>query len=205
MKGRSRLQLWGLLLALGFGFGLLGIATFWQPESSREMAVHWQAFLAHPDGWKAWRLQSDFRACPQDQCVAWAGLQESDVARLTALAQAGQVDAVRLELILDRMPGERDIGAEDAVLCCGPLIVRQPRRFLQLSREVGLETTRVVTASQRETDEDYAGYGQELQARRRALAAVDDPGLIAWRDRDIAAIDAAIMRNSVVVDRLNAG
>src|SRR4051812_39020692 len=116
MRRRSRIQLWGLLAALALGFALLGVAAFWQPSDPRDMAMHWQAFLAQPDGLKAWRLQADLRACPQTECVAWSGLQEPDVARLTALAQAGQVDAVRLELNLNRMPSDRDVGSEDTVL-----------------------------------------------------------------------------------------
>ena len=205
MTRRSRLQLWVLLGALAAGLGLLGLAVFWQPPDPREMGLHWQAFLARPDGFAAWRLQSDFRHCPPSQCVAWAGLSEPDVARLTALARTGQPDAVRLELILNRLPGEGDIGAEDTVLCCGPVIVSQPRRFLELSRDTGLETTRVVTASQREIDQDYAGYDDELRQRRAALAGVADPSLAAWRDRDIAAIDDAMERNRLVFEKLNAG
>lgn len=193
---RSRLQLWGLLAAMGLGLGLLAFAVFWQPLNSRDMAPRWQAFLARPDGLKAWRLQGDLRACPQTQCIAHSGLQEPDVARMTALAQSGQVDAVRLELILNRMPTEEDIGAEDTVLCCGPFIRAQPSRFLQLSRDVGLTSTQVVTASQLDIDDDYAGYDRELRARRAALARVTDPGLAAWRDRDIAALDVALRKNA---------
>ena len=193
---RSRLQLWGLLAALGLGVGLVGVAWFWPPLDPRDMAMHWNAFLARPGFVKAWRLRGDLRACPQTECIAHAGLHEPDVARMTALAQAGQVDAVRLELILNRMPTEGDIGAEDTVLCCGPIIKARPRRFLQLSREVGLETTAVVTASQLDTDEDYAGYDRELRARRAALAGVTDPSLAPWRDRDLAALDEALGRNA---------
>lgn len=199
-RRRSRLQLWALLAAMAFAFGLLGFATIWQPPNHREMGLHWQAFLTHPDGWRAHILEGDFKACPQNDCVAWAGLQERDVARMTALAQSGQPDAVRLELRLNGMPGENDIGAEDTVLCCGPMIRTQPRRFLRLSREAGLTSTGVVTASQLETDEDYAGYDRELRARRAALAGVGDPALTAWRDRDLAALDAAVKRNAT---RLN--
>lgn len=204
MPRRSRVQLWALLAAMGVGLGLLGVAVFWQPPDPRDMALHWQAFLTHPGWLAALRLESDFRACPQDECVAASGLHEPDVARMTALAQAGQVDAVRLELILNRMPSQGDIGAEDTVLCCGGIIKSQPRRFLQLSRDVGLTSTQVVTASQMEIDEDYAGYDAELRARRRALAGVDDPSLAAWRNRDVAALDAAIRRNASSLARLNA-
>ena len=194
-----------MLGALAAGLGLLGLAAFWQPPDAREMGLHWQAFLARPDGFAAWRLRSDFRHCPPAQCVAWAGLSEPDVARLTALARTGQPEAIELELILNRMPTEGDIGAEDTVLCCGPVIVAQPRRFLELSRQADLQTTRVVTASQREIDQDYAGYDQDLRARRTALASVTDPSLIAWRDRDLAAIDDAMTRNRKVFEKLNAG
>ncbi len=203
MKRRSRLQLWGLLGALAFGLGLLGMAAFGQLPNPRDMGMHWQAFLVRPGTLAAWRLAWDFHHCPPSQCVSSAGLQESDVARLTALARQGQMDAVRLELILNRMPTAGDIGSEDTVLCCGPVILGQPDRFLRLSREVGLDTTRVVTASQLETDEDYAGYGRELQARRTSLARVGDPSLAAWRDRDIAALDAALKHNQAFVDTLN--
>jgi len=188
---------------MALGLGLLSFAIVWQPGETREMALHWQAFLAGPDWLKAWRLQSDFRACPQSECIAWAGLSEPDVARMTQLAQAGQIDAVRLELILNRMPSENDIGAEDTVLCCGPILKARPRRFLQLSRDAGLTSTRVVTASQRDTDEDYAGYDRELRARRAALAGVSDPSLAAWRDRDVAALDLALKRNAPRLDTLN--
>ena len=205
MRRRSRLQLWALLAGLGLGFGLLGFATVWQPSGPEEMGLHWQAFLAHPGWFRAWRLEADFRACPQDECIAWSGLQEPDVARMTALAQAGQTDAVRLELILNRMPTERDIGSEDTVLCCGPILKARPRRFLQLSREVGLSSTQVVTASQLDRDDDYAGYDRELRARRAALARVAVPALVAWRDRDLAALDEALARNKVRLDSLNAG
>ena len=196
MRRRSRVQLWALLAGLALGFGLLGFATVWQPSGHGEMGLHWQAFLRHPNWLRAWRLQSDFHACPQDQCVAWAGLQEPDVARMTALARSGQVDAVRLELLLNRMPSERDIGAEDTVLCCGPIIEAQPGRFLRLSRDVGLTSTQVVTASQRAIDQDYAGYDRELRARRAALAGVSDPSLTAWRARDVAALDEALRQNA---------
>ncbi len=205
MRRRSRLQLWALLTGLALGFGLLGFATVWQPSGPGEMGLHWQAFLAHPGWFRAWRLQADFRACPQDECIAWSGLQEPDVARMTALAQAGQTDAVRLELILNRMPTERDIGSEDTVLCCGPILKARPRRFLQLSRDVGLTSTQVVTASQLDRDDDYAGYDRELRLRRAALARVADPALVPWRDRDIAALDEALARNKVRLDSLNAG
>ena len=202
---RSRLQLWSLLGALAAAFALLGFAIVWQPANRDEMGLHWQAFLARPDMLRAWQLQADFHVCPPSECVAWSGLQEPDVARMTALAQAGQTDAVRLELSLNRMPSERDIGSEDTVLCCGPIIKARPHRFLQLSREVGLASTQVVTASLLERDEDYAGYDRELRARRAALAGVADPSLLPWRDRDVAAIDAALARNTVRLDSLNAG
>ncbi len=192
-------------MALAGAFALLGFATVWQPPSHREMALHWQAFLAHPDLFKAWQLRADFHACPQDECIAWSGLHEPDVARMTALAQSGQVDAVRLELILNRMPSVHDTGSEDTVLCCGPTLKARPHRFLQLSRDVGLTSTQVVTASTLERDEDYAGYDRELQARRAALAGVADPALAPWRDRDLAALDAAIADNAVRMKSLNAG
>ncbi len=188
---------------MGLGFGLLAFAVFWQPPDSRDMALHWQAFLARPHGFEAWRLRGDLRACPQTECIADSGLQEPDVARMTALAQAGQADAVRLELILNRMPTQGDIGAEDTVLCCGPFIRTQPLRFLRLSRDVGPTSTGVVTASKLDVDDDYAGYDRELRARRAALAGVADPGLAAWRDRDIAALDVALERNAPQLDNLN--
>ena len=34
---------------------------------------------------------------------------------------------MRLELILNHMPTERDIGSEDTVLCCGPILKARPR------------------------------------------------------------------------------
>ena len=185
------------------GLGLLGFATVWQPSSHGEMGLHWQAFLTKPDWLTAWRLRSDFRVCPQTDCVAWAGLSEPDVARMTRLAQAGQVDAVRLELILDRMPSEADIGSEDTVLCCGPIIKARPRGFLELTRDVGLTSTRVVTASPLDANDDYAGYDRELRARRAALAGVTDPALSAWRDRDVAALDQALKANVIRLNSLN--
>jgi len=200
---RSRVQLWLLLVGLAAAFGLLGFATVWQPPDRNEMGLHWQAFLARPDVLKALQLQADFRICPPSDCIAWSGLQEPDVARMTALAQAGQTDAVRLELILNRMPSERDIGSEDTVLCCAAIIKARPRRFLQLSRDVGLTSTQVVTASPLDRDDDYAGYDRELRARRAALAGVIDPALVPWRDRDVAALDVALTRNAVRLESLN--
>ncbi len=200
---RSRVQLWSLLAALAAAFALLGFATVWQPANRDEMGLHWQAFLAHPGLFEAWQLQADFHRCPPQECIAWSGLQEPDVARMTVLARAGQVDAVRLELILNGMPGQDDIGAEDTVLCCGPIIKARPRRFLQLSRDTGMTTTRVVTASKLLQDDDYAGYDRELRARRAALAGVTDPGLVSWRDRDLAALDAALVDNAARMKSLN--
>jgi len=202
-RRRSRVQLLALLTALALGLGLLGFATVWQPSGHGEMGLHWQAFLARPGWLAAWRLRSDLRACPQTECIAWAGLSEPDVARMTKLAQAGQIDAVRLELVLNRMPSEADIGSEDTVLCCGPIIKARPRRFLELTRDVGLTSTRVVTASQLETDDDYAGYDRELRARRAALAGVTDPALSAWRDHDMAALDQALKANATHLNSLN--
>lgn len=208
MKRRSRAQLWGMLGALTVGLGLLGVATFWQPPDLSEMRRHWQVFLARPNGWNALWLYKDFHDCQPARCIAWSGLDERDVARMTVLAQsgaqAGQLDAVRLELALQRIEDSEDIGFEDTVLCCGPLIKSRPRRFLELSRDARLTTTQVVTASQLETDEDYDGYGRELRARRAALAGVGDASLAAWRDRDMAALDAALKHNQAALDKLNA-
>jgi len=202
---RSRLQLWGLLAALGLGLGLLGVATFWQPPDPSLMRRHWQAFLARPNTWNALWLYKDFHDCQPARCLAWSGLDEGDVARMTALAQAGRLDAVRLELALQRIQNREDIGFEDTVLCCGPLIKSRPRRFLELSRDVRLTATDVVTASQLEVDEDYDGYDRELRARRAALAGVSDPSLAVWRDRDLAALDAAILHKHGPRKRLNGG
>lgn len=202
---RSRLQLWGLLGALAVGIGLLGVAAFWQPPDPSAMRRHWQVFLARPNLWHALWLDKDFHDCQPARCLAWSGLEEHDVARLTALAQGGQLDAVRLELTLQRIQDKEDIGVEDTVLCCGPLIKRRPRRFLQLSRDARLTATDVVTASQLQVDEDDEGYAAELRARRDALAGVSDPTLAAWRDRDLAALDAALRDIRAPRHRLNAG
>ncbi len=194
-RRRSRAALLGLLAALAAGLGLLGVAVVWQPPDPRDMATHWRAFLASPGLSTYAVVRFDLHYCPPKECVAWSGLQEHDVARLASLAQDGNRHAISLALRLSALPGEDDIGSEDIVLCCGPTIKAQPRTFLQMSRDARLTKTDVVTASQLGVDEDFPAYGAELRARRVALAAVNDIGLKPWRDRDMAALDAAIALN----------
>lgn len=194
-RRRSRAVLWGLIAALGAGLGLLGLAVLWQPPDPRDMAAHWRDFLSLPDTVHYAVLRFDLHYCPPTQCVAWSGLDEKEVARLVGLAQSGNRRVARLAVVLAALPGESDIGSEDVAFCCGALIKTQPRAFLVMSRDENLVETGIVTAAQASDDEDFPAYGAELRARRAALATVKAAGLRSWRDRDLAALDAAIALN----------
>ena len=185
----------GLLVAVAV-LGGLCLAVLFRPPDSQDMAIHWTQFAAAPTWLHYQTLHRDVKACPRPDCLAWAGLNEPQVARLVALAQAGNARARQISILVNQVQSDNDIGAEDMVLCCGALIRSDPQTFLRLTVKEGFHKTAAVTSTQAELDEDYTACDRELKARRAALMSVQDADLRTTRDAFVQALDQAILANA---------